>query len=208
MHRLHGAVPAPHIAGQPGVSRGIDEPGPDRLSGREPSRTGRRAIARKAAREQGPDRLACQNAREPFGRRKGDPTRKLVRGGKPMPQNLPAQRLEPDRVIARCEILAGRQGFAGEAAGVEAPGARVPHGERQREDAAFPGRMEDRLVRLRPDGAEPMQAAEVMTAVQAETPWSRARGSPVPIMASRVTSAASSASSRPSVPSGRIGRTM
>ena len=69
---------------------------------------------------------------------------------------------------------------------------------------ALPSGVEDRLVRLRRDRAEALRAAEIVRAVHAVPGES---GSPVPIMESRVTSAASSSSLQPSVPAGRIGTT-
>src|SRR5262249_44616346 len=57
------------------------------------------------------------------------------------------------------------------------------------------------------DLAEAVHAAHVVHAVhRAASPG--ARGSPVPIIESRVTSSASRSSLRPSVPAGRIGSTM
>src|ERR1700722_10756740 len=67
--------------------------------------------------------------------------------------------------------------------------------------------MENRLVPLGLDFAEAVHAAHIVDAVHHRTSPA-CLGSPVPIMQSRVTSAASFSSLQPSVPLGRIGNTM
>src|SRR5206468_7320801 len=89
------------------------------------------------------------------------------------------------------------------AAHVDRPLAPGAHGEVEREDAALPLFVEDRLVGLRVDRAEALHAAEVVGAVHR----AGALGRPTPIIESRVTSPARSSSLRPSVPAGRSGST-
>ena len=84
---------------------------------------------------------------------------------------------------------------------------REPHGALQGEHAPLPLGMERRLVGLGLDLAEPVHAAHVVHAVHDATSSGRL-GRPVPIMQSRVTSAASRSSLQPSVPAGRSGSTM
>ena len=76
--------------------------------------------------------------------------------------------------------------------------ARRAHGEHEREHAALPAGVERRLVGLGHDRPEAVHAAHVVRAVHS---------TPVPIIASRVTSPASSSSLKPSLPGGRIGTT-
>src|SRR5689334_7651278 len=65
--------------------------------------------------------------------------------------------------------------------------------------------MEHRFIRLDVDLAEAVHAAHVVHAVHDGAPG--VLGKPVPIIESRVTSAASCSSLHPSVPAGRIGST-
>src|SRR4051812_29258266 len=90
---------------------------------------------------------------------------------------------------------------------IDVPGSRVAHGALHREDAAFPGRVEHRLIRLDLDLAEAVHAAHVVNAVHHFTSLGLS-GRPVPIIESRVTRSASFSSLQPSVPAGRIGSTM
>src|SRR6478752_4393293 len=88
------------------------------------------------------------------------------------------------------------------------PRARVAHGALHRQHAAFPGRVERRLVLL-----GHVLAAHVVNAIHRFAPlrcyfWPGLSGRPVPIMESRVTRSASFSSLQPSVPAGRIGSTM
>ncbi len=112
----------------------------------------------------------------------------------------------PFPVIAAGEIDVRRQRFAGEPADIDVPQAEVPHGAIHGEDAAFPRRVEHRLVRLGLDLAEALHAAHVVHAVHGAA-LSGARARPVPIMASRLTRVASLSSLQPSQPAGRIGTT-
>src|SRR5665213_265752 len=94
---------------------------------------------------------------------------------------------------------------------VDVPGAGVAHGALHRQHAALPRRVEHRLVRFNLDLAKAVHAAHVVNAVHHCTllsSWSGLSGTPVPIIESRVTRSASFSSLQPSVPAGRIGRTM
>src|SRR6185369_8697458 len=104
-------------------------------------------------------------------------------------------------VITHRQVFACGAVLARKASHIDIPAARPRHGERQREGALFPFGMEDRFVRLRLNRTEAVHAAEVLSAVHG------CFASPVPIMESRVTNAASLSSLQPSVPLGRIGMT-
>src|SRR5262245_45331344 len=110
---------------------------------------------------------------------------------------------EPVLVVAGRQVLGGGHLLAGIAAHVDGPLAPRPHRHVQGEDPALPVVMKDGLVLFPIDRAEPVHAAEVVGAVHRPG----ALGSPTPIMESRVTSPASSASLMASVPAGRRGRT-
>src|SRR5262249_59392025 len=71
----------------------------------------------------------------------------------------------------------------------------------------FPVVVKDRLVRLRLDFAETVHAAHIVDTVHHATLLG-CFGSPEPIMLSRVTRPASFSSLQPSVPLGRIGKTI
>ena len=84
----------------------------------------------------------------------------------------------------------------------------APAAVRQRKDALLPVGVENGLVRFGEDRAETHHSSEVLPAVHAAFSAASDRGSmarPVPIIESRVTSAASRSSLQPSVPAGRIG---
>src|SRR5450631_3640388 len=128
-------------------------------------------------------------------------------------QVLQAER--PFPVVAAAEIDVRRQGLPGEPTDVDVPQAEIAHGAVHREDAAFPRRVEHRLVGLRLDRTEALHAAHVVDAVHVAalfaTWFATSAGvsaRPVPIMALRVTRLASFSSLQPSVPAGRIGTTM
>ena len=87
----------------------------------------------------------------------------------------------------------------------DGPRAGVTHGALHREHAPFPSLMERRLVGLDFDFAEAVHPAHVVDAVGHAR--SADLGKPVPIIESRVTSAASSSALKPAVPDGRIGST-
>ena len=84
------------------------------------------------------------------------------------------------------------------------PGA---HRARHREHPRLPGRVKHRLVLLVLDRAHAVHAAHVMHAVHARLPSPGGATLATPIMASRVTSAASASSLSSSVPAGRSGST-
>src|SRR5215471_12683428 len=79
------------------------------------------------------------------------------------------------------------------------------------EDTAFPIVVKHRLVRLRPDRPEAVHSAKIVNAVHGDALLCCDQGGgpaiAVPIIASRVTQAASRSSLQPSVPAGRIGST-
>src|SRR5271166_3310234 len=116
----------------------------------------------------------------------------------------------PFPVVAAAEIDVGGKLLAGKPADVDVPQAERTHGAVHRERAAFPRRVEHRLVRFRLNRAEALHAAHVVDAVHVPALASSAgvSASPVPIMELRVTSAASFSSLQLSVPAGRIGTTM
>ena len=132
---------------------------------------------------------------------------KLVGPGKSARDDHVVEPQRPFAVIRRGQINVRRQRFDAGAAFVDGPGADRAHGAVERQAATFPGGVEDRLVLLGLDFAEAVHAAHVVDAVHQATSLA-SLGRPVPIMQSRVTSVASFSSLQPSVPAGRIGRTM
>jgi len=126
---------------------------------------------------------------------------------------------EPFFVVAHAQIVGGRDEFDLVTESVQAPLSPGSGGEIQREHSPFPRRVEHGLVSLVLDGAQAMHPAHVMHAVHAvalvdgiatvaipgtlATPGTLA----IPIMESRVTSAANSVSSMLSLPAGRSGST-
>ena len=104
-------------------------------------------------------------------------------------------------VVAGGQVFGGRHLLAREAPHVDVPLAQKAGGERDGEGPPLPLAVEDGLVALDLHRAEAVHAAEVVGAVHAFT-WA------TPIIASRVTSAASCASLIRSVPRGRSGSTM
>src|SRR2546428_5405723 len=104
-------------------------------------------------------------------------------------------------VVRRLEILSGRHQLARVPSHVDVPLAEQSGRDVHREDAALPSVMEDRLVRLGIDPAETLPAAPVVPALHD-------RGLSllgVPLIASLLTSAASSASDTRSEPGGPSG---
>ena len=80
-------------------------------------------------------------------------------------------------------------------------------GVAHREEACLPAVVKDRLVRFRDDLAEAVHAPHVVDAVHRRAPLAGKATFATPIMESRVTSSASSASPIPSVSGGRSGIT-
>ena len=119
-------------------------------------------------------------------------------GDEAVAHQQPLQRRDPDRVVARGEVLGRRQALARVprcrrcSSGPSAPAASV-----QRERPPLPVGVEHRLVGLGRDRPEAHLPAEVLRPVHGAH---GASGSPVPIIESRVTSAASAASSSPRCP--------
>src|SRR5580698_8249287 len=113
----------------------------------------------------------------------------------------------PFFVVRAVEIDVRRQAFDAVAGLIDSPDPRVTKGAIKRHRAAFPWGMEHWLVLLRLNLAEAVHAAHVVNAVHHAASCAFF-GKPVPIMQSRVTSAASLSSLQPSVPAGRIGSTM
>src|SRR5262249_38291052 len=106
---------------------------------------------------------------------------------------------DPDLVIACREIIGRPDIFAGMPALVDAPGTESTQGERDAERPLLPVAMEAGLVRFGRDGAETHLTAEIVRSVHAASSGWRAIA--VPIIASRLTSPASSSSPNPTVPS-------
>src|SRR5439155_27010928 len=114
--------------------------------------------------------------------------------------------VQPQLVVARVEVLAGRQPLAHRARLVDVPLTEVTGGKGDGERATLPGVVERRLVRLDHDWPEPVHAAEVVEAVHPAPAGACATATP--IIESRVTRPVSSASDIASVPAGRSGSTM
>src|SRR5207244_10299090 len=99
----------------------------------------------------------------------------------------------PDLVVTAGEIFRWRQALTRCAGLIEIPQAGAAHRQRQRKRAALPCFVKSRLVGLGRDRSEILHAAHVVHAVHARSASSRTGGwgRPIPIMESRVTSAAS-----------------
>ena len=115
------------------------------------------------------------------------------------------QRVDPDLVVAQLRIVGQR--LARGPAHVDIPGTGGAHGQRQRQRARFPAGVEEFTHGLGHDAAVPGLTAEIGVAQvgHGAAPGERAR--PVPIIESRVTSAASCSSFRCPLPTGRCGMT-
>ena len=113
--------------------------------------------------------------------------------------------LDPYRVVAQ-PIVVGKR-LARAATHVDVPHARRAHRERQRERLGFPRRVKEHPFRFGDDPTVPVLAAEIGVRCVGHCALPAARGNPVPIIESRVTSAASASSRKPSVPAGRRGST-
>src|SRR5437773_1947626 len=114
---------------------------------------------------------------------------------------------EPFFVIAHAQIVGRGDLLDLITAGIDVPLAPCADRTCQGKHAAFPARMEHRFVLLILNRAHAMHAAHVVDAVHL---WPPAFGTvtlATPIMASRVTSAASRSSLSCSVPAGRSGST-
>ena len=120
--------------------------------------------------------------------------RKLGQGGQPF------------FVVARAQVFGGRHALDPVSERIRGPARPGAHRPGQRGHTGFPTRMKYRLVGLVQDRAETVHAAHVVYAVHDRT--STGRACATPIIASRLTSAASLSSSMFSVPSGRFGSTM
>ena len=115
-------------------------------------------------------------------------------------------------------MLLGRRDLGDQAVAEVVPGVDLVVAQRDRhaEDAPLPGRLEDQLAVLARHGQVVAEVLDALGRSSSLRRVSRGRagrcaGAPTlatPIMASRVTSAASSSSVSPSVPAGRSGSTM
>src|SRR5207253_1956726 len=98
---------------------------------------------------------------------------------------------EPLFVIAHAQIFGRGDDLPRVARGVDIPLAPESHGAHHGQHASFPARMEYRLVLFVLNGAHAVHAAHVVHAVHALAPAGGSVTLATPIMASRVTSAAS-----------------
>src|SRR5882757_9338852 len=115
------------------------------------------------------------------------------------------ERGQPNLVVGEIGII--REGLARRSAVVDTPEAGGPHRERQRQNARFPGRVKQLAHGLGQHWAWIGAAPEIGVRSITHTPLPGGSAKPVPIMESRVTRFARSASSRWALPSGRRGIT-
>src|SRR5262245_27905394 len=108
----------------------------------------------------------------------------------------------PTFVIAHAKIIC-----TGNALDIRPGGAQL-HGGYQREHPDFPGFMETRLAFFISDLPQPLHAAHIVDAVHERPPTQGEATFATPIIESRVTKLARSASLIDSVPGGRSGNTM
>ena len=133
----------------------------------------------------------------------GGSGRKLRLAQEPLRDQKICQRGDPFLVIGEARVILRGQAFARVPRGIDVPRAKPARRQRQRQRASVPIPVEGHdPLRLGQDGTIAVAPAHVMRPGQDGTP-----GSPVPIIESRVTRAARSASPNPSVPAGRIGMT-
>src|ERR1051325_10000302 len=131
----------------------------------------------------------------------------LIRSGKAKIGELLFHAQFPFFVIGAAEINRRRQLLAGKARLIDHPNARVAQCAIKCLGAGLPVGVKNRLILLGLDFAEAVHAAHVVDAIH-HTASLGCRGNPVPIMLSRVTRLASLSSLQPSVPLGRIGKTI
>ena len=197
VHALDDADLAVRVAGQAGVMLYPFGTGADAVAGLESRRAGGTALGRRAPGER--RRHIRRAQRATLGDAKRD---RIGAFGEQLPE-----RREPDLVVAALGVVGQR--LARGAAHVDVPCAERAGGERQRQRARLPRGMEQLALRLGHDPAVAGLAAEVGVGDVAHDcaprPGSSAR--PVPIIESRVTSAARSSSDRSSLPGGRCGIT-
>ena len=192
-----GNDPAPTtgVPGQAGMARGVQVP---RAYGLAESEGRRRACAQIGARPR--HRLIDLGGGQP-GRGALKPRRcaaggDFLGGHQVGAEQQVAQRTEPFLVVGHRQIHRSGDQFALMAPRVDVATGRRRH--RHGVDPTFPGVMKDRFVDF------PLQRAEIGHAAHVvDTIHSRA----VPIMPSRVTSAARVSSPRSSVSTGRCGKT-
>src|SRR5205807_8873155 len=116
------------------------------------------------------------------------------------------QAAQPLLVVSRGEVFGRRDPLARVAPHVDVPLAMVAAGEIESVHARLPLGVDHRLVLLDFDRTHAVHAAHVLDAVHGLL-RSGALTCATPIIASRVTIAASSSSLQPSVPAGRSGST-
>src|SRR5689334_8719077 len=109
-------------------------------------------------------------------------------------------------VVARRQILRPRHLLARIAGHIQVPLAEVASRQGERERPRFPFGVENRLILLDLHRAEPVHPTHVMHAIHGRSPAGGGTFA-TPIIASRVTIAASLSSFHSSVPAGRSGIT-
>src|SRR5215471_17623779 len=151
------------------------------------------------------EQLACDHRRHHgcrlHRRRIGVPPLHLGAGYDPALDEPCHERRVPAFVIAHAQILCGRNAFD------IRPQAAQLHGLDQREHPYFPCLMETRRMFVVSDLTQPVHTAHIVDAVHAPPPTRGAATLATPIIASRVTNRARSASLMDSVPGGRSGST-
>src|SRR5260221_239563 len=116
---------------------------------------------------------------------------------------------EPSLVVRHPQVLGGRQHLDAMAKRIEVPQAAAgPKYARERIHPSLPALVERALAGLVPDRPHALHAAHVMNAVHAGLSAELRVTRAVPIIESRVTSAANASSLRRSLPAGRSGSTM
>src|SRR5215469_7056341 len=102
------------------------------------------------------------------------------------------QNFYPDFIVGECGVV--RQRLASTAGHIEVPCTGRSHGNRQRQRLPLPGGMEQLIFALGDHSAETVLAAEVCAGLIDHRTPSGGFGTPVPIIESRVTRAASCSS--------------
>ena len=205
---IDDAALAARITRQPGVAGRIDVARDDLIAGLEL----RRHVVVHAGGPHGaePARhvVRPEHTQVPGRRRRRAQGPHFLRRDETLLHQQLLEAVEPVLVVRRGQVFGAGHQLARIAAHVDVPLAQEAGGHGERERLALPVVVEHGLVRLGLDRAQAVHAAHVVDAVHRDAFRPGALILPTPIIASRVTSEASSSSLMPSVPAGRSGSTM
>src|SRR5688572_2326808 len=205
---LHHADLAAHIARQPCVAGRIDVASADALADGEQRRRLDRARENALGLLARPHLICARGIIALRAARGRVAALDLIFGREVTVEQCRNTYRVPVIVVAARQIEMRRHQLADVAETIDVEALGIGHAARDAEHPCFPGRVPQRLVLLMLRGNRPVavHAAHVVYAVHALLPFG-ASTLATPIIASRVTSSASSAWLRSSVPAGRSGNT-